>query len=67
MVEFVTNRQWDSYARRIEKANVRKYGHSITQSGIASRANKLIVDIQSDKNGMLVQIGWKDLMKQEAK
>ena len=63
--EFVTDRQWDNYARRIEKRNLRLYGHSLTFTGIARRANAFIVDIRSDQKGMIVLVGWREAMKEE--
>ena len=63
--EFVTNRQWDSCATRIMNKNMKERGHSLTQSGIARRANDHIVDIQSDNGGMIVKPGWREAMKGE--
>lgn len=62
--EFVTDAQWDSYAHRVMSANLKRDGHSLSPSGIARRANTFIVDIQSDRKGMIVKKGWREAMKQ---
>lgn len=63
--EFVTNRQWNSYACRIQNANLKKYGTSLSATGIARRASIFIIDIQNDRDGMIVKTGWREAMKQE--
>lgn len=62
--ETVTHRQWDNYARRIEKKNLREKGRSLTYSAIARRANDHILELLDDKT-MLVTPGWREKMKQE--
>lgn len=64
--EFVTNRQWDSYATRIMNKNLKLNGHSLTRSGICRRANDFILDIRSDQGGMIVKIGWREAMRKES-
>ena len=64
--EFVTNRQWDSYATRIMNKNLKLNGHSLTQSGICRRANDFILDIRSDQGGMLVKTGWREAMRKKS-
>ena len=64
-IEFVSNRTFDNYAKRIERKNMEQNGQSLTYSGIARRANPFIVDIQTDRKGMLVKVGWREAMKQE--
>lgn len=63
--EFVTDRQWDGYATRIERQNMKNHHHSLTRTGIASRARSFIVEIRSYQNGMIVRLGWRDAMKAE--
>lgn len=63
--EFVTYRQWDSYAMRVEKANIKREGRSLTAGGIANRARFWIVEIQDDKKGMIVAKNWREAMKTE--
>jgi len=62
-MEFVTNQQWDSYARRIERANLRARHSSLTASAIARRASAHIVEIQPDHKGMFVRPGWHEAMR----
>ena len=64
-VEFVTRKQWDGYARRIEKKNMKEHGHSITFSGIARNANSYIVEIELDSGGMWVKKGWRKAMREQ--
>lgn len=63
--EFVTHRQWNGYASRIQNANLKKHGTSLTATGIARRASTFILDIQNDRNGMVVKKGWREAMKRE--
>lgn len=63
--EFVTDRQWDSYATRIEQSNLKQLGRSVTRSGIARRAQSFIVEIQPDRRGMIVKKGWRKAMRKE--
>lgn len=65
-IEFVTDRQWDSCARRIVNKNIKEKGQSLSATGIARRANSFIVDIRSDQKGMLVKVGWREAMKAES-
>ncbi|MBE0427776.1 MAG: hypothetical protein IBX72_14170 [Nitrospirae bacterium] len=60
--EFVTFKRFDSYAKRIERKNFKRYGHSLSFSAIARRANDFIVEIQSDRKGMLIRKGWRQAM-----
>lgn len=64
--EFITNRQWGSCAVRIMNKNLKAHGKSLTQSGIARRANDFILDIRSDQGGMIVKTGWRDAMRKES-
>lgn len=59
--EFITHEQWDNYARRIERENLKKHGRSLSFSGIGRRASACIVDIQ--ERGMVVQVGWRQVMR----
>ena len=60
--EFVTDRQWDGLARKIFKKNVSNHGQSLSEAGISRRANSYIVEIQSDKKGLIVKAGWRAAM-----
>ncbi len=64
-IEFVTDRQWDGCALRIERKNRREHGQSLTCTAISSRAHDHIVEIRSDQGGMLVRKGWRAAMKQD--
>ena len=61
--EFITHRQWDNYAKRIEKRNLRQHGSSLTFTGIARRASGFIVEIRAE--GMVVYKGWREAMKSQ--
>ena len=64
--EFVTDRQWDGYARRLMKANLKAKHVSLTQIGISGGASSYIVEIRSDQKGMIVRTGWREAMKEKA-
>lgn len=64
--EFVTDRQWDSYARRLEKKNLKERGESLTAGSIARRANRFVVDVRPDQKGMIVEVGWRLAMQDAA-
>jgi len=60
--EWIAIRQWDSYARRIERRHLRQYGTSLASTAIARRASAFIVEIQTAR--MLVRAGWRQAMQQ---
>jgi hypothetical protein len=59
---WISIRQWNSYARRIERRNLRQYGVSLSSTAIARRAGASIVEIQTER--MLVRSGWRQVMQQ---
>ena len=59
--EFITHRQWDNYAKRIEKRNLRQHRSSLTFTGISRRASGFIREIRAE--GMVVYNGWREAMK----
>ena len=59
---WISIRQWHSYARRIERRNVRQYGASLSSTAIARRASASIVEIQTER--MRVRSGWRQAMQQ---
>lgn len=61
--EVVTRRQWDNYAARIERKNLKERGHSLTRTAIAYRANSYIIEIREDT--MIVRTGWREAMRNE--
>lgn len=63
-VEFITNRQWDSYARRLERSSLRTHGKSLTATSIARYANCYVVEVC--EGGAFVRSGWRKAMKDAA-
>lgn len=61
--EVVTHRQWDSYATRIERKNLREHGRSLCRTAIARRAYDHIIEIREDT--MIVRPGWREAMRTE--
>jgi len=62
MTEMITEKQFDSYARRIERRNLKLRGRSLTALSISRRANCFIVDIRNDGT-LLVRDGWREAMR----
>jgi hypothetical protein len=62
-IEYISRKQWFSYARRIEKRNLKETGRSLTYTGIQQRARSFVVSIQIDTDTMIVKKGWRDAMK----
>lgn len=62
--ESVTHHQWDNYAKRLEKKNLREFGTSPTFTTISRKVNKFTVDIREE--GIIVHKGWRQAMKQAA-
>lgn len=62
--ETISFRQWDNYAKRIETANIKSCGTSLTYLSISSRAQKYIVEERPDNQTMVVRKGWREAMKQ---
>ena len=58
--ERITPKQWESYARRVEKQRMKENGKSLTAAGIARHANHCICEIQNDL--MIVRKGWRQAM-----
>lgn len=58
---FVTNRQYNSMLKRIEKANLKAHGKSLSAGSM--RGGDIIVEIQDDKNGMIVISEWREELK----
>ncbi len=64
--EFVTDRQWDGLARRLQNRNLKTHGKSLTATSIASKANSFIVELQPWRGGMIVKVGWREIMRKAA-
>jgi hypothetical protein len=60
-VEWISIRQWHSYARRIEHRHLRQYGASWSSTAIARRASAFIMEIQSER--IRVRAGWRQAMQ----
>ena len=60
--EWISIRQWNSYARRIERRRLRQYGMSWSSTTIARRASAYIVEIQTER--IRVRTGWRQAMQQ---
>lgn len=61
-VVFVTHRQYDSARKRIERANLKKHGRSLSAGSM--RAPDLIISIEpEDTGGMLVRADWRAELK----
>lgn len=63
--EWITRQQWDRYAKRIEKANLRRFGKSLNFTSISRHAMQYIIEVRD--NNILVREDWKSMMKQAGK
>ena len=61
---WIAIRQWDSYARRVERRHLRQYSVSWSATTIAQRASAYIVEIQTER--IRVRSGWRRAMQQAA-
>jgi hypothetical protein len=61
---WITIRQWQSYARRLERRHLRQEGVSWSATTIAQRARACIVEIQTER--IHVRAGWRCAMQQAA-
>lgn len=62
--EWITPKQWESYARRVEKKRLKEAGKSMTAGSIARQANHCICEVQA--NLMIVRKGWRQAMETAA-
>lgn len=62
-VETISGRQWDSFARRIERATLKACGRSLTAASISTRARHHIVEVRDDGDVLIVTPGWRDTMR----
>ncbi len=60
--EAITIKQFDSYARRCERANLKQYAKSLTAGSIANRAQPYILECQGE-DVLIIKPGWRDAMK----
>jgi len=61
--EWVSCKQWENYAKRIERKNLREKGTSLTFSSIERRAYPYVVEVRPDQKVMLVKVGWREAMR----
>ena len=61
---WITIRQWQRYARRLERRHLRQYGRSWSATTIAQRARACIEEIQTER--IRVRAGWRRAMQQAA-
>ena len=60
----ISSRQWKSYAKRLERKNLKQSGKSLSWGSIMDRANKHIVEIHDE--WLTVTGNWKATMKEAA-
>ena len=65
--EFVTIKTWESYAKRLVRAQLKAHGTSLSFTSTTLRASKHIIEVQQDLGGLLVSPGWRDTMQQAVK
>jgi len=63
MLEYISNKTFTSYARRIERERMRKNGESLTAGSIARAAQGFIVEVRDDGRNLIVRTGWRDAMR----
>lgn len=63
-MEFVTTKEWDGFARRLERSCLKTHGVSLTTGSISRAANWLITEIRG--NGMFVKGDWRQAMRDVA-
>lgn len=61
-VERVSYQQWQGYAKRLEKQNLKQYGSSLSFSSIASSANSFVVELMDDYEIIIAKPGWREAM-----
>lgn len=66
MSKLITNKQYESYAKNIEKLNLKNTGHSLSWVSILGHA-KIIKEIRSDDNSLVVIDNWKEVLNQIGK
>lgn len=66
MSKVITKKQYDSYAKRIEKENLKKNGCSLTWVSILGHS-KAILEVESSTNTLIVKDNWKEILTQAGK
>ena len=60
--EYISYKQWDHYARRIEGMYLKRYGKSLSFSSIPNGAREYIIETYAENDTMIVKVGWKQAM-----
>ena len=55
--ERVSYRQWENYAKRLEKQNLKQHGRSLSFSSIASSARSFVIEIMDDYEIIIAKPG----------
>lgn len=63
MSTFITNRQWEAAFRRIEKANMKAHGRSMTAVSMMNNTRGIVVVVEEDRGGLMVRNDWRDELK----
>lgn len=64
MSVFVTFKQYESALKRIERANLKTHGRSLTFVSMSNHAGDLTIEVQSDRKGTLMVDNWRQELKQ---
>jgi len=62
---YISGKQWQEYAQRIERDNLRSHSTSPSATAIRTRAQHFIVEKIKARNGLNVRDGWKNAMRGE--
>lgn len=62
-LEYISNKAWMSYAKRIERERMKAKGESLTFTAIARAAHGFIVESRSDDATLIVRRGWRAAMR----
>ena len=66
-IEYIDSKRIASYAKRLEKQRRKEVGRSLTFTGIARAASPFIVEIQSDRDVIVIRTGWREAMQEAAR
>lgn len=62
-VEVIAEKQWVSFAKKIERKNLKEKGASLSFSAIARKANDFIIEVYVEDGSKLVKKGWRNAMR----
>lgn len=60
--KFISSQQWGSYARQLERANLRLHGKSRTAASIGMLARSAIKEVREDGT-LIVRSDWRDCLR----